>query len=214
MTRERPGGPYRYTCKRPSCKGSGSVLVDEVHNEFEELLTRVEPKPNTLKLMKEMLVRTSVKELGNLNQDLKDLSDKRDALADERLAAIRKNLKGGMDDEEKKIVIEAIDVEKLEISQEINKLEQQQTLREANIEYALNFMADMAKQWSDASLDLKQKLQSLVFPHGFEYDIKNRNFLINEISPLYRWITPENEADFAENSAMVTSRGIEPRLPG
>ena len=214
MTRSNPGGEYRYYCARPSCRGMGSVLTEDAHNEFEELLTNIEPKPKTLKLMKEILVRTSVKDLGNLNSDLSELSAKRDSLAEERLTTIRKNLKGQLTDEEKQLVVDAIDVEKLEISQQINELEQQQQVSEANIEYAINFMANMAKQWSDASLELKQKFQSLIFPNGFEYDIKNHNFIINEVSPLYGVITPEIEADFAKNSVMVTSRGIEPRLPG
>lgn len=210
MTRERPGGAYRYTCKRPSCKGMGSVLAEEAHSEFEQLLSRIEPNPNTLKLMKEVLLRTSVKELGSLNQDLADLKARQEELTSERLVAVRQHLKGKISDEEKEAVVDAIDIEKLDISQQVNELEQQQMVSETNIEYALNFMANIAQQWSDATLDLKQKFQNMIFPKGFEYDIKSRNFIIDEISPLYRVITPENEADFADNSVMVTLQGIEP----
>ena len=119
-----------------------------------------------------------------------------------------------MDDGIKDEVVNAIDAEKLELSEQINTLKQQQILGEANIEYALNFMENISKQWPDASLDLKLKMQELILPKGFVYDIKNDNFIINEISPLYRGISAIKQADDAKNSVVVTSRGIEPRLQG
>ena len=172
------------------------------------MLTTITPKSSTVKLMKEILLRTSLKELGNLNKDLAELHEKVDGLSAERLVVIRKNLKGGVDDSTKDELVNAIDIEKLELNEQINKLEQQQILNEASIEYALNFMVDIAKQWSDASLELKQKMQELIFPNGFIYDIKNDNFIMNEISPLYRGISAIKQTDDAENSVMVISPGI------
>ena len=119
-----------------------------------------------------------------------------------------------MDDGIKDEVVNAIDAEKLELNEQINTLKQQQMLSEANIEYALNFMESISKQWSDASLDLKLKMQELIFPKGFVYDIKNDNFIINEISPLYRGISTIKQADDTKNSVMVIPPGIEPGLPG
>jgi hypothetical protein len=75
-------------------------------------------------------------------------------------------------------------------------------------------MANIAKQWSDASLELKQKFQSLIFPEGFEYDIKSDNFIINKISPLYSVITNEMGANNGNNSLMVIPRRVELLLPG
>ena len=108
-----------------------------------------------------------------------------------------------MDDGIKDEVVNAIDAEKLELSEQINTLKQQQILGEANIEYALNFMENISKQWPDASLDLKLKMQELILPKGFVYDIKNDNFIINEISPLYRGNPTIKQADDAENSIVV-----------
>ena len=214
MTSSNPGGKQRYYCARETCRGTGSVVADVAHSRFEDLLSQIEPKPNTLKLMKEVLVRTSVKQLGNINQDVSELRDKLDELSSTRANTIKKYVNGKLTDDEKQMAIDYVDTEKLDITDQLAELEQQQTVSEANIEYALNFMANMAHQWSDASLDLKQKFQNMIFPNGFEYDIHNDNFIINKVSPLYRWVTPENEADFTKNSLMVTSRRIELRLPG
>lgn len=214
MTSSNPGGKQRYYCARETCRGTSSILADDAHSKFEELLKRIEPRPNTLKLMKEVLVRTSVKQLGNMNQDVSDLRQKLDELSMTRANTIKKYVNGKLSDDEKQMVIDDVDVEKLDITDQLAELEQQQTVSEANIEYALNFMGNMAHQWSDASLELKQKFQNLIFPNGFEYDIQNDNFIINKISPLYRWNRPDMEADLSKNSLMVIPRGIEPRLPG
>lgn len=90
MTRERPGGKYRYTCKR--CKGSGTILAELVHAQFETLLQSITPEDSTLKLMKEILKRTAVKEVGNLNKDIKMLHERLDGLSSTRLAAVKKIL--------------------------------------------------------------------------------------------------------------------------
>ena len=214
MTRSNPGGNYRYYCARKSCRGTGSVTTELAHAEFEQYLANIAPKPGTLKLMKEILKRTSVKELGSLNRDLSELNTKLEALSAERLSAIRKSLKDDSYEDDMKDLIDTIDIEKLETQMQINELEKQQTISESSIEYALNFMADTSKQWSDASLKTKQNIQSLIFPSGFEYDIKSHNFIINEISPLYRGISSIKQADVAKNSVLVIPRRIELLLPG
>jgi hypothetical protein len=55
-------------------------------------------------------------------------------------------------------------------------------------------------------LTSSKKFQNLIFPGGFILDIKNDNFIINKISPLYRGITPEIKADYAKNFVLVTLR--------
>ena len=75
-------------------------------------------------------------------------------------------------------------------------------------------MEDVARQWSDAPLDLKIKFQNLIFPECFIYDIKNDNFIINKISPLYRGSSAIKQADSGDNFVMVISPGIEPGLSG
>lgn len=64
-------------------------------------------------------------------------------------------------------------------------------------------MMNVAKQWADAELNVKQHIQNLIFPDGFVLDIKNDNFIETKISPLYRLIKPAMEADSGVDFAMV-----------
>jgi len=221
LTACAPKNSPRYFCHRPSCRGTGSMMADRVHEEFERYLSIIEPKPHTVKLMKEILKRQTVKELGNINQDIAELRDKLNETASLRTATIKKFITGKISEEDKQNVIDELDTEKLEYTDQLHELEQRQTLNETHIEYALNFMTNMAKQWSDASLEVKQKFQELIFPEGFVLDIKNANFITSKISPLYQYSKvlediSEKEATEKQdvNSVLVIPRRIELLLPG
>ncbi len=204
LTSSAPGGEYRYFCHRVGCRGSGSITARDAHSKFEELLSTVTPKASTIKLMKEILIRTSIRELGNINQDLAETRDKLDDIATTRANIIKKFANGKLEEDEKDEATSMLAADKLNLVQELNDLEQRQTVSESSIDYALGFMENISKQWYDASLDLKQKMQELIFPKGFVYDIKNDNFIISEISPLYRGSDSIKRADDFENSVLVS----------
>ena len=214
MTACAPSDSPRYFCARPSCRGTGSVMASIIHAKFEELLQQIEPSPETVKRLKSIIKHQAVGELKSINHEIAELRDKLNKIADIRAKAIQQFISGKISEEDKQIVIDNLDNEKLTISEDLEQLEQQQTLGESSIEYALNYMTNIAKQWYDGDLELKRKLQNLVFPQGFEYDIKQDRFISVGISPLYKCISEENITFKAINSTMVTPRRVELLLPG
>lgn len=68
-------------CPHPSCRGTGSIKADVLQAKFDELLRTIEPKPSAIKLMKEVIKRQTLKEHGNINQDLSEVRDKLDGIA-------------------------------------------------------------------------------------------------------------------------------------
>lgn len=205
MTRSNPDAPeiYRYYCARPSCRGTGSVLAEDAHDKFVSLLSRTEPKSSALKLLKVILLRTAKQQLGNTKEDLRLLHNKLQELDVTKTNIIKKYVNGGISDDEKQFITQEIESERDGLKKQIYEVEQQQSVSDTTVEAVLDFMENLSAQWPQASFDVQQKVQKLIFPKGFEYDIKNDNFIINEISPLYRCITPEIETDYAENSVMV-----------
>ena len=212
LTHTKPKNSPRYYC--PRCKGSGSLMTKITHAKFVDLLKTIQPTDKTLKLYKELLLRQSLKELGNLNKDIAELRQKLDSLSEERTKTLRKYAMDKLGETEKDEIISTLDGEKLEITDELVKSEQRQTIKEENIEYALNFMGNVAKLWNDAPLELKIKFQTLIFPEGLTLDTKNQIFRTSKISALYRYVPAENESISTQNSLMVIPRGIEPLLSG
>ena len=125
---------------------------------------------------------------------------------------LRKFTMDQLGESDKDLLIGALDTEKLALVEELSALEAQQTIQETNIEYALNFMGNVAKVWADAPLELKIKFQNLIFPEGLELDTSKQIFRTSKISPLYRYIPNKKELSDAENSLVVTPAGVEPAI--
>lgn len=78
--------------------------------------------------------------------------------------------------------------------------------------YAESFIQTVEKVWYDAPFEVRKKIQNFVLP-GDLYVTKTRGgyfFLNPGIGGLFRII----EEIGADDSTVVTPRGIEPRLPG
>ena len=210
MTRSNPGGNYRYYCARNSCRGTGTIKASEAHLKFAELLHGVTPKQNALKLMKKIIVRTASKEMGNYTKDLSIFQNEQASIESTRSNTIKKYVNGQLSNEEKQLMIDQLDVEKLEVSQQISNLEEQKRVSTTSIENAVSLMENIATQWLEAPFETKQSFQNLIFPDGFLYDIQNNNFIIKKISALYGAINTDIGQKNKQNSMLVTLQGIEP----
>ena len=62
--------------------------------------------------------------------------------------------------------------------------------------------------------DLKIRFQKMIFPEGLTFDTSTVTFGTSTISPLYRYAPNKNDLSMKDKSSLVTSRGIEPLLPG
>ena len=56
------------------------------------------------------------------------------------------------------------------------ELEDRQSLHQAQIEYVVSKMDNLASQWIDADLDLRLGFQKMVFPEGLLFNTKERTF--------------------------------------
>ena len=96
------------------------------------------------------------------------------------------------------------------IADELRQLERQQTIRETDIDIALDIMRDADKQWLLASPSARVRFQSILFPKGLVYDYENHRFGTSEISLLYRVVATKKDLPEAEKSFLVAGVGFEP----
>lgn len=214
MTGYRPKNIPRYSCHRKTCSQTSTITAAVVHEQFEELLQFITPTKGTTRLMKELLKRQVRQELGNINQELSRARASLDANDSFKQQTLKKFITDKISEDAYKMAIREADAERLILQLELNELEKKQSISESNIDYALNFMVSISERWPNAPLELKQAYQELVFPDGFAYSITDRKFITPDISPLYRLELGESGATNDKNFSLVTSRGIEPRLPG
>ena len=109
---------------------------------------------------------------------------------------------------------EVLEQKRQDLRREIDKLEQNQGLNEATIDYVCNFMIKPAKLWKDADLETKQAFQKMLFPKGLHFDIKNKIFGTDDLSPLFSVIDNKKESCDGSNSELVISARVELALTG
>jgi site-specific DNA recombinase len=205
------GRSPRYHCARPTCRGKvASVKAEAVHYDFLLLLERMTPETGTLRLYKEILVREANNRLVGLNRQVDVLRDRLSRIAKSRSAAIAKYVEDKLTLEEKNQLVNDLDTQKLDVAAHLEELEHQQSVREADIERAINFMTNTAAQWQNSAPDVKRRFQNMMFPEGLVYDSTNRRFGTTSISSLYRCIPKEKDAEASDNSHLVAGAGLEP----
>lgn len=214
MTGSRPKNSPRYYCHRPSCAKSGSIMAKVLHEEFEELLKHITPTKGTTRLLRELLKRQVRQELGGINQELSRVRDALDTNDAYKQKILNKFINDKISESDKQAAMREADASRLMLELELDKIKRKQNISEASIDYALNFMANISTHWHDAPLELRQMYQDLVFPNGFAYYVKGRNFITPDISPLYRLELGPSGAINDKNIPLVTLPGIEPGLQG
>ena len=85
-----------------------------------------------------------------------------------------KYTKGIIDDEEYRIGKNEIDEEILELEAELFKWDEKMSNIEKNINKSVELVTNIGNYWKSGGVDLKQKLQKLVYPLGVLVDTQNR----------------------------------------
>lgn len=205
------GKSPRYHCSRPQCKGKyKSIKASVMHEDFEDMLKRVQPDERVIALYKEVLVAEAANQLGSLNGKISTIRTKLDTIAENRLSAIRKFNADQLTMEEKTDLITALDDDKFTLQEELRKLENQQAIREADIDLALDVMRDVAAQWGIASPASKARFQSILFPRGLVYDYEEHRFGTSQMSQLYRLVATKKDSEEPSKSFLVAGAGFEP----
>jgi site-specific DNA recombinase len=205
------GKSPRYHCSRSTCKGLyKSIKASVMHDDFEDLLSRIKPDDRILTLYKEVLIAESIKQLGNVNVELSKLRSKLSTIESDRLSAIRKFNNDQLTHDEKELLTNELDNEHITLSKDIRKLDAQRLVRQVDIDVAIATMNSVDQQWLVASPQSKQRFQSMIFPEGLVYDYEQGRFGTSQISHFYRLIATKKDSEEPSKSFLVAGAGFEP----
>ena len=202
----------RYHCTR--CTGTGSKSLERTEDLFEAFLRMVTPTESTIKLFREIVRRTASRKLKDVNSELNDLRSQVSKLDDDIQKALQAFLDHEIDKDEKESYQDNLRMKRIELEGTIDKLEDTQRLNEATIDYVCNFIDAPARMWRDSDPLTKIEFQKMVTESGIEFDLKNEIFGTTGLTPFYRLKDNKKDPSNADESLMVTPRGIEPLLPG
>lgn len=200
------------------CPNSQCVLFRKTYrrlkleNEFGIYLRQIKPSEQLIKRFQErFLDRYKARELDLKGEYLRKLDDVQ-RLEKELHFVIDQGKQGTLKGETFKIAINEAESQLSLAKMSLRETHGEEIDVNLLLAYAESFIQTVEKVWYDAPFEIKKKIQNFVLPGGL-YVTKTREgyFFSNPgIGGLFRLI----EEIGADDSTVVTPRGIEPRFPG
>jgi site-specific DNA recombinase len=209
--RGRNGPSPRYSCMECRAKVIGrstSKRRELVHDDFLELLNKVRPKAGAAKLFKEIVIRQWNEEFKSAVKLSETLDGEIASLQKKKSRVIDLFIDSKISDEDKEMKLKEIQAEQAQI--ELRRIDAKEYVndKEKIIDGALVFMTNPGKFWNQSGLEVRKRVQDIIFPDGLIYDCEDgfRTAKLSESYLLITKITPKGDL----NPTVVAATGIEP----
>ena len=206
--------PY-YRCKSHQCVHYGhGIMRDGLEEKFLALLKRVTPKPPVLKVFQEFLVEEYKVLIGNRIAEKTRYEAELKRLEENKRALVQLRVDGELTKEEfmeqKEKLEQRIVVGRISCNEAaINAFD-----IETKATFAVRLVQNVAEQWQSLEdIDLKQELQSLVFPDGLTFDKDTDEVVHRGLSPIFALadeISQTKKDRISSRSLMVAGVGFAP----
>ena len=203
----------RYHCTTKTCR-SGYVTPDTLHMQFLSLVGDMKPDAARLKLLRVLIVRVWKDEMASMRARRTKLTTTIDKLIEQRIDASESVLTGRLTVEEKTDLANRLNERIAEARSDMEKINDKLGTREENIQYALDYLDNAPKLWTDASVQTKILFQRMIFPKGLKYSLQKQEFGTPEMSSLYTLASMKKDPSKADESLLVILRRVELLLPG
>lgn len=206
------GGPSpRYscmTCRKSEIGAAVSKMRAPLHDDFMELLGGVRPSQKMQRLFKEITLKQWNKEFKEALSVSQKLNKEVDSLKDRKSKIIDMFIADQLTEEQKDEKLQQADIQINELRLRMVEADEYVEEKESIIDGALMFMSDPASFWNISGIDLKKRVQDVIFPEGLVYDCETgfRTPVLNESYLLIKEIALAGD----QNPNVVAATGIEP----
>ncbi len=209
------GPSPRYSCIycRASVLGKKvSTPRLKVHDDFTAMLADIKPSEGIVKLYREVLLRKwnaefkdAIEHSGRIDKEMQALQVKKSKVLD-------LYIDGKLSEQDYQSKVD--EVEQVANTMELQRVEADQYVkdREGIIDAAMLFMFDPAAFWNIGGLQVKRRVQDLIFPEGLVYDCVDgfRTPVLSQSYLLMKNIALASD----KNPNVVAATGIEPVTSG
>ncbi len=196
--------PY-YRCRVQSCKGV-NVRAEELETKFSDLLEWLTPDPAVLSTMKEAVRVAWTRRRGD--------AEERFAKAKQRIAKANQRkdqlldamLDGKIDQATYSAQLTRFNAEDADAKAELRSTESEFIDLEGVLTFAEQIVSRPARLWRQSSLDQKQRLQTVLFPSGLEFDGESKRFGTQLTPSFFKALQEVSNDDYD----MASPTGFEP----
>ncbi len=191
-------------CKKGEIGATVRIPAEQAHDEFEKLLTLLQPAKWICDAFREVVIRRwsyEFREVQNqrrrIDNEIAVLENRKNSLVDKLLDG---DIKGPVYEEtERRIFLQRLDLDK-----EREALKSTEQNKESIVDEAIRFISNANALWVNSPLEDRQRFQKLVFQQGIFINA-DRSFGTTKLSPIFEAIT-DIETFFIENKITEKSK--------
>ena len=193
-----------YRCRTKNCPLN--VTKQELEGKFYAYLLSFQPKPEILDLFEAIVMDTwnnrrseQIKAEHKLNQELKTLNERKNKIADLAITGTfnGETYKQKFEEVQNEIIVKEIELSDTKIN--LNEIE-------TCLNYCKYFLSNLAKLWTNADVNQKQRFQSYIFPDKIYYE--NGTFRTTATALIIKQLQCETPRELH----LATPTGFEPVL--
>ncbi len=161
---------YYYRCYNKDCIAHFNIAKDALENKFIEYLSKIKPEKSLLKLFQAIMKDTynkSTKEAQRnyeiLTKQLEEVSDKKSKLLDLLVSDV-------ISKSDYNMKATQYEVREADLKSKIAICDIPQNNFEDYLNYACNVLNNLDTFWLNSKIDIKERLQKIIFPNGLRYE--------------------------------------------
>lgn len=185
--------PY-YHCYNKDCSINFRIPVDRLHKVFVEYLKEIKPASEFLDLFQLTVEDVHNQRTENRLNKSNELDKRLIKLKETKSKLIDYKLDGSISQADYSFKSEQLNSQIKEVEYELSTLSDTEEDLTKCLKYTCNVVANLDEVWLNGSLDIRQRLQRLIFPKGLTYDLSN--FRTAEISSLFKIIGSLKEPSY------------------
>ena len=185
--------PY-YHCYNKDCSINFRIPVDRLHKVFVEYLKEIKPASEFLDLFQLTVEDVHNQRTENRLNKSNELDKRLIKLKETKSKLIDYKLDGSISQADYTFKSEQLNSQIKEVEYELSTLSDTEEDLTKCLKYTCNVVANLDEVWLNGSLEIRQRLQRLIFPKGLTYDLSN--FRTAEISSLFKIIGSLKEPSY------------------
>ena len=175
-----------YHCYNKDCSINFRIPTDRLHTAFVQHLQNIKPATEFMELFKAIVTDIYKEKRVDEEKQKNALRDNIETLKDKKSKLIDFKIDGTISQEDYDFKSAQITMQLQEYEFQLANIMDIGSDMEKCLKYACSVISNLDEFWLNATLDIKQRLQQLIYPQGLTYDLNN--FRTTEMSSLFKII--------------------------
>ncbi len=161
---------YYYRCYNKDCIAHFNIPKDKLENKFVEYLSKIKPEKTLLKLFKAVMKDVYDKSTQEARKSYITLSKQLEIVGKNKSKLLDLLIEDKISIDDYKMKSEQYENLEINLKSKIAINDVPQNDFENCLEYACNILDNLDTFWLNSKIDIKERLQKIIFPKGLRYD--------------------------------------------